>query len=29
MKNPAWAIEKQPVERGNRAVHFDVFAQKC
>ena len=25
MKNPAWAIKKQPAERGKRTVHFRCF----
>ena len=27
-KNPAWAIKKQRVERGKRAVHFRCFLRK-
>ena len=28
-KNPAWAIKKQPVERGKREVHFRCVCIKC
>ena len=28
MKNPAWAIKKQPAERGKRTVHFRCFLHK-
>ena len=29
IKNQAWAIAKQPAERGKRAVHFRCFCIKC
>ena len=29
IKNQAWAIEKQPVERGKHEVHFRCFFIKC
>ena len=29
IKNQPWATEKQPVERGKRAVHFRCFFIKC
>ena len=29
IKNQAWAIEKEPAERGKRAVHFRCFCIKC
>ena len=29
IKNPAWAIKKQPVERGKRELHFRCFCIKC
>ena len=25
IKNPAWAVEKQPIERGKHTVHFRCF----
>ena len=28
IKSPAWAIKKQPAERGKRAVHFRCFLHK-
>ena len=28
IKNPAWAIKKQPAERGKRAVNFRCFCIK-
>ena len=29
IKNPVWAIKKQPAERGKRAIHFRCFCIKC
>ena len=29
IKNPAWAIKKQPTKRGKRGVHFRCFCIKC
>ena len=28
IKNPAWAVEKQPIERGKHTVHFRCFLHK-